>query len=223
MTVIVRDRPTLPPVGLVREFVNKVKIVSILPHNPVEVANIPADWELLGTGNYAAVFAHSDYQEVVVKIYAENRSGWSAEVEVYQRLGNHQSFSQCFYQEPNWLILKRLHGITLYDCVHRGIKIPHRVIQDIDRALNDVQANGLTPHDVHGRNVMMSEGKGLVVDISDFLDASPCRAWQDLKTAYYWLYLPLLSWHSLSIPYWLLDTVRGTYRWYRLCLSLWKG
>ena len=209
----------LPPIAVVKQLVDTVKIESLNPHNPVQVAQVPQPWELVGTGNYAAVFNHPQYKDLVVKIYASGRSGWEEEVLVYCRLGDHEAFSQCFYAEANWLILKRLHGITLYDCMHLGLKIPRQVIEDIDLALEYAKSKGLTPHDVHGRNVMMSQGKGLVVDISDFLDSSPCRAWKDLKKAYYWLYLPFFSWHRLAIPYCVLDRVRSIYRLYRHILS----
>lgn len=211
---------SLPPINLVYELTNQVKIESINPYNPVVVNYLPQPWQLIGTGNYAAVFTHPNYPETVIKIYAVGRLGWTEEVEVYQRLGVHQAFSQCFYAEDNWLVLKRLHGVTLYDCLHLGLKIPPQVIQDIDLALDYAKSKGLTPHDVHGRNVMMSEGKGLVVDISDFLDHSPCHAWKDLKKAYYSLYQPLFSWYHLPVPYWFLDGIRGIYRFYRLLLAV---
>ncbi|MCC0179040.1 serine/threonine protein kinase [Waterburya agarophytonicola K14] len=211
-----RDRFLLPSLYIVRELANTVKIKSIQPHNPVIVSHIPQSWQLLGTGNYAAVFIHAEYPDIVVKIYASGRSGWAEEVAVYKQLGYHDSFSQCFQAADNWLILKRLHGVTLYDCLHQGIKIPRQVIQEINSALEYAKSRGLTPHDVHGRNVMMSaEGKGLVVDISDFLDSSPCWAWKDLNKAYYWIYQPLLSWHPLPLPYSILDGVRAIYRVYR--------
>jgi hypothetical protein len=213
------DRISLPPLEITKKLVNTVKIISIDPYSPVKADLIPQPWQLLGTGNYAAVFAHPHYKHIVVKIYAPGRSGWAEEVEVYRRLGYHPAFSQCFYAEPNWLILKRLNGITLYDCIHLGYQIPPQVIKDIDLALEYARSKGLTPHDVHGRNVMMSENKGLVVDISDFLDSSPCWAWHDLKKAYHWLYRPLFSWHRLSMPYWVLDAVRGSYRCYRSILK----
>lgn len=212
-------RLALPPTEIVKNLVNLAKIESIDPHNPVIVSQIPQPWELLGTGNYAAVFTHPDYEEIVIKIYAPGREGWADEVEVYRRLGKHKAFSQCYYAEPNWLMLKRLHGVTLYDSMYLGLKIPRQVIKDIDLALDYARTKGLTPHDVHGRNVMMFEGKGLVVDVSDFLDSSPCWAWKDLKKAYYLLYQPLFSWHRLSVPYWLLDTIRSIYRFYRRVLA----
>lgn len=209
------DRLTLPPTEIVRNLVGLVKIESIHLHNPVQVSQIPQPWQLLGTGNYAGVFIHPDYKDVVIKVYASTLSGWTEEVEVYRRLGKHEAFSQCFYAEANWLMLKRLHGVTLYDCMYLGLKIPKQVIKDIDLALDYAKSKGLTPHDVHGRNVMMFEDRGLVVDVSDFLDSSPCWAWTDLKKAYYWMYQPLFSWHRLSVSYWLLDKIRSIYRLYR--------
>ena len=195
-----------------QELLPNLKIESSNPHNPVVVHQVLDPWQLLGTGNYAGVFYHPDYNDLVVKIYAPGRLGWEEEVEVYRRLGPHPAFSECFYAENNFLILKRLYGVTLYDCMHQGLKISKQVIEDIDRALEYAHSRSLYPHDVHGRNVMMSDGRGLVVDISDFLKQEPCLAWSDLKKAYYWLYLPFFSWHRLRVPYFMLDTVRAIYR-----------
>lgn len=111
---------------------------------------MPVPWQLLGTGNYAAVFEHPDYPEQVVKIYAPGRPGFEQEVEVYRRLGYHPAFSECLYAQKPFLILKRLHGVTLYDCLHRGLPIPQQVIRDIDQALDDTRSQGFFPHDVHG-------------------------------------------------------------------------
>jgi hypothetical protein len=148
----------------------------------------------------------------VVKIYAPGRPGFSEEVEVYRRLGSHPAFSECLYANDGFLILKRLHGVTLYDCMQRGLRIPKQVIHDIDQALDYARKRGLHPHDVHGRNVMMYKGRGLVVDISDFLHEEACSKWDDLKKGYYWLYRPFLSPLGIRIPYFVLDVVRRSYR-----------
>ena len=198
-----------------QELLPNLKIESINPYNPVIVHQVLEPWKLLGTGNYAGVFCHSDYHNLVVKVYAPGRSGWEEELEVYRRLGSHPAFSECFYAENNFLVLKRLYGITLYDCMNKGLRIPRQVIEDIDRALEYACRRGLYPHDVHGRNVMMLNGRGLVVDVSDFLKQEPCLAWEDLKKAYFWLYLPLFSWHRLQLPYFILDLVRANYRLFR--------
>lgn len=194
------------------ELLPRLQIASIDPHDPVVVHYLPTPWQLVGTGNYAAVVCHPNYPEVVVKIYAPSRPGFEEELEVYRRLGSHPAFSECFYGNNGVLILKRLSGITLYDCLCKGIPIPKQIIQDIDSALDYARSRGLYPHDVHGRNVMLSEGRGLVVDISDFLHLESCHKWENLKRAYYWLYLPLFYPLRLRVPYFILDIVRKSYR-----------
>jgi hypothetical protein len=207
------------------ELLCGVAIATPSPYDPVIVQSLPQPWQLIGTGNYAAVFGHPNYPEQVVKVYAPGREGWEEEVEVYRRLRSHPAFSECFYaaqfesvngNKMPFLILKRLHGVNLYECVHRGLKIVPRVIKDIDRALDYAREQGLHPHDVHGRNVMMWQGRGLVVDVSDFLKTTDdCSAWVDLKRAYYWLYRPLVAPLKLRISYQWLNGVRKGYRVYR--------
>lgn len=201
--------------SIYRELLPDVEIKSLDPFNPVVVYHVPFSWRLLGAGNYAAVFYHLDYPDQVVKIYAPGRPGLEEELEVYHRLGAHPAFSECLYAGENFLVLKRLHGVTLYDCMHRGLRIPKQVIQDIDQALDYARQQGLYPHDVHGRNVMMHDGRGLVVDVSDFLRQEKCSAWEDLKKAYYWFYLPVLAPLKLRLPYFVLDLVRRSYRLFR--------
>jgi hypothetical protein len=196
-----------------------LQVVSLNPHQPVVVTHLPPPWSCLGRGNYAAVFCHPRDRDRVVKVYAPGRPGIEAEAEVYRRLGPHPAYSQCFHAGDTYLVLKRLSGTTLYDCAHQGLYIPPQVIDDIDQALDYARDRGLFPHDVHGRNVMMHQGRGLVVDISDFLHRSPCRAWQDVKWAYRWLYHPLLAFcvrrWGLRLPAWTLDGIRFSYRQFR--------
>ncbi|WP_373542230.1 serine/threonine protein kinase [Chamaesiphon sp.] len=198
-----------------RELLTQIHLKSSSTHNPVVVEQVPIPWQLLGAGNYAAVFAHPDYPQQVVKIYAPGLAGFEEETEVYRRLGAHPAFSECLYAGANFLVLKRLDGATLYDSVQQGLSIPEQVIQDIDRALDYARAQGLNPFDVHGRNVMMFEGKGYVVDVSDFLHPGTCPKWRHLKQAYYWLYCPIIRPLKLRIPYSLLNVVRKSYRYVR--------
>ncbi|NET00056.1 MAG: serine/threonine protein kinase [Sphaerospermopsis sp. SIO1G2] len=198
-----------------QELLPHFVIESVHPHNPIEVRSIPSPWELLGTGNYAAVVVHPEYPEVVVKMYAPGRPGFEEELEVYQRLGYHPAFSECYYARDGLLVLKRLFGVTLYDCLHRGLRIPPKIIKDIDLALDYARTRGLYPHDVHGKNVMMFEGRGLVVDISDFLQQDKCSKWDDLKRGYYLIYLPIFYTLRLRVPYSLLNRVRRSYRFIR--------
>lgn len=195
------------------QLLPKLQIESVNPHDPIKVRHIPHPWKLIGTGNYAAVVHHPDFQDLVVKIYAPGRDGFEEEVEVYQRLGEHPAFSQCYYAQDGFLILKRLYGVTLWDSMSLGLRIPKKVIQDIDQALDYARSRGLIPQDIHARNVMMYEGKGLVVDISDFLQKENCSKWDNLKKAYYWVYLPLIYPLKLRVPLSLLNLIRKCYRY----------
>ena len=194
------------------ELLPKLQIESVNPHDPIKIRHIPEPWVFIGTGNYAAVVYHPNFQDVVVKIYAPGRPGFEEEVGVYKRLGEHPAFSQCFYAEDGFLILKRLYGVTLWDSIRQGLRIPKKVIRDIDQALDYARSRGLVPQDIHARNVMMYEGRGLVVDISDFLQKEKCSKWDNLKRAYYWVYLPLIYPTKLRVPLSLLNFIRKGYR-----------
>lgn len=197
------------------ELLPALRIESVDPDEPVVVHHAPAPWRVLGTGNYAAVLLHPEHPERVVKVYAPGRPGFEAEREVYRRLGEHPAYSECLHAEDGFLVLRRLHGVTLYDAVHRGLPIPEQVIRDIDHALEYARERGLHPHDVHGRNVMMDGGRGLVVDVSDFLKEEDCTKWKDLKAGYYRVYRPLFMRLRLRVPYAMLDLVRLGYRLFR--------
>jgi hypothetical protein len=208
--------PAPPLAGLIarveRELLPALRLESVDPRHPVVPRHVPDPWRVLGAGNYAAVLAHPEHPQLVVKVYAPGRPGLEAEAEVYTRLGRHPAYSACAHAGSGYLVLERLHGVTLYDAVHRGLPIPEQVIRDIDAALDHARARGLHPHDVHGRNVMMHEGRGLVVDVSDFLEREACSKWRDLRRGYYGVYRPLLMPLRLRVPYAVLDLVRAGYR-----------
>ena len=198
------------------ELLPRLVIESVDPHDPVVARDVPAPWELLGTGNYAAVLAHPDFLEQVVKVYAPGRPGIQAEVEVYRRLGTHPAFSRCYHAGPNYLVLKRLRGTNLFECFRRGVPIPEQVIREIDEGLEFARRRGLHPHDVHAKNVLMTaDGRGLVADISDFLEPESDGKWEDLKRAYYKFYRPWFYRHPVPIPLWVLNLIRKSYRLYQ--------
>ncbi|MDM5316861.1 serine/threonine protein kinase [Fictibacillus sp. b24] len=203
-------------IQLARQLNSEIMIESQSPFDPVCPVNTPHPWQMLGCGNYAAVFLHPEYPDYVVKIYGRDEHGLLDEKKVYERLGDHPGFSVCYYTESRFLILKRIQGITLYDCVHKGIKIPEHVIFDIDQALSYATEKGLQPSDVHGKNVMISGNRGIIVDVSDFYKKEDCRKWKDLRKAYFKFYKKTLYHFPVKIPYFVLNVVRVGYRYYRM-------
>jgi hypothetical protein len=203
-----------------RDLLPQAAIESLDPHEPIVVRRVPEPWELVGCGNYAAVFVHPRWPEWVVKVYAPGRPGLADEVQVYERLGVHPAYSRCAHAGPGYLVLARLRGRTLFEHLHRGLPIAATVVEDVDRALDYARERGLFPHDVHAKNVMVAtDGRGLVVDVSDFGHPVPCARWDHLEWAYRWIYRPLLLRWTVPLPLWLLDGVRRLYRRIRRWLS----
>ncbi len=211
-------------IQLARKLNKEIMIESQSPFDPVCPVNTPHPWQMLGCGNYAAVFSHPDHPDYVVKIYGRDEHELLEEKKVYDRLGTHPGFSVCYYSEQRFLILKRIEGMTLYDCVHKGVKIHENVIYDIDEAVRHARDKGLFPNDVHGKNVMISNNRGIIVDVSDFSRYETCRKWKDLRRAYFTIYKKTLYHFPIKIPYFVLNGVRIGYRYYRkLKISKSKG
>lgn len=196
-----------------------LQIESVDPHDPIVVRSVPSPWEFVGAGNYTAVFAHPEYPDMVTKVYAPGRPGLTDEAEVYRKLGVHPAYSRCFHVGQNYLVLLRLRGVTFYECLHRGIRIPEEAVAEIDAALAYARHRGLNPSDVHAKNVMLQDGHGLVADISDFGEPGVDTKWDDLRRAYYRFYLPTLGRWPVPIPEFLLNLVRKAYRRFRRFFS----
>jgi hypothetical protein len=199
-----------------KELLPELSVESVSQADPVILKRLPHPWKHLGTGNYAVVVQHPDYPRYAVKVYAPDRPGIEEEVEVYRRLGSHPAFSECYAAGENFLILKRLEGRTLYECLEKGIRIPRQVIRDVDQALDYARARGLHPHDVHAKNVMMNQnGRGLVPDVSDFLKQEYCGMWEDFKRAYNRIYVPIAGRWMFPVPSRVMEAIRKGYRMWR--------
>ena len=197
------------------ELLPFIQLSSPNPFDPISVRNLSSSWQTIGNGNYAGVFSHISNPNRVVKVYGRSPEELKKEIEVYQKLGNHAAYSALYAYGENYLVLKKLEGITLFDAIVKGVPIPESVIKDIDDGLLYAKSVGLNPYDVHGKNVVMEEGRGYIVDVSDFYKEGYCGKWDDLKKAYYKIYKPLLLKLHPPIPFIVVDAVRKGYRFYR--------
>ncbi len=198
-----------------KELLPQIHLTISSPFDPIIVTNQSNSWRTIGSGNYAGVFTHSSFPETVVKVYGRSPEELKKEIEVYKKLGKHESYSQLIGYGKTYLVLKKLDGITLFDALIKGIQIPDQVIKDIDQALEYARVVGLNPYDVHGKNVVMHEGRGYVVDVSDFYKQGRCRKWTDLKKAYNKVYRPFLYKYHPPIPFFMVEWIRKGYRQYR--------
>nr|WP_263327932.1 serine/threonine protein kinase [Neobacillus sp. Marseille-Q6967] len=197
------------------ELLPYIQLSTESPFDPIVVRNHSDTWKTIGSGNYAGVFSHESNPKWVVKVYGRDPEAIKKEIEVYKKLGNHESFSYLIDHGENYLILKKIQGVTLFEAVVKGIPIPESVIEDVDKGIAYARSVGLNPYDVHGKNVVMANGRGYIVDVSDFYKQGKCRKWDDLKKSYYKIYRPFLYKFHPPIPFFLLDSIRKGYRLFR--------
>ncbi|WP_235714576.1 protein kinase family protein [Neobacillus dielmonensis] len=210
-----------------KQFINLIE-QELLPHihlsaerpfEPINVRNQTKLWKTVGTGNYAGVFAHPSFPRYVVKVYARNPEQINKEIAVYQRLGVHRAYSFLYAYGEHYLVLKNIPGITLFDAIVQGQPIPRTVIEDVDNGLDYAKSVGLNPYDVHGKNVVMNNGRGYIVDVSDFYKQGYDRKWDDLKKALEKIYFPFIYKYHPPIPFFIVDGIRKGYRWFRKLAS----
>ena len=62
---------------------------------------------------------------------------------------------------------------------------------------------------------MMKDGRGFVVDVSDFYKKGKDEKWDDLVKAYYKFYKKTLYRFPVKVPNKVMDFVRHSYRFYK--------
>lgn len=206
-----------------RELLPNIDLIVNCPHDPIKVINRSLTWKTIGTGNYAAVFVHYERPDWVVKVYGRNHAEIKKEIEVYKKMGKHEAYSTLYAYGDHYLVLKRLRGITLFNAAIEGVPIHESVMEDVENAINYAKSVGLNPYDVHGKNIVMNENKGYIVDISDFYKKGYCSKWHDLKKAYDKIYLTFLYRYHPPIPLFVMEAVRKGYRLYKRYKSILKS
>ena len=191
------------------ESLTQITVTSNPDNNPVSIYGNFDDLKCIGVGTDAAVFQSMHSPAYAFKLYAdEKRSKIEIEKKVYQMLGDSPYFPTCFAANDHYLVLSFEPGITLYDCLLQGIHIPNQVIHDVEEARIYAYEKGLNPRDIHLKNVLLQNGRGKVIDVSEYLQPDNDFRWEHLKTSYE-EYYHLIA--GKSLPFWLVETVR---KWY---------
>lgn len=187
----------------------RVTVTSNLHNEPVTVSEVPKELTCVGIGTDAAVFQYKELPQYVFKLFAEDkRHKISVEQEVYQSLGTTAFFPICYGATDTFLVLSHEEGKTLFDCVVEGVHIPEAVVQDVENARNYVREKGLNPRDIHLKNILLQNGRGKIIDVSEYVKPGNDFRWEHLKKGYEEYYH---FFDGKAVPLWIVETVRKAY------------
>lgn len=193
----------------VENVIKDIQVLSSKNNNPVTVKGDSDLLKCVGVGTDAAVFHIEGDTQYVYKVFsADKLETMEREKQVYERLGESVYFPIYYGAGSNFLILSYEKGITLYDCLLKGIHIPRQVIADVEEARAYAISKGLNPRDIHLKNILLHEGRGKLLDVSEYLKEGNDHRWTYLKKGYEEHY-DLID--GKEVPLWLIETVR---KWY---------
>jgi len=196
----------------IQRDLDNVRVWSVDPRDPVRVDRHPEGWRCIGVGNTAAVFQAAACPGLAIKVYAEPFADVAREeAAVYEQLGDSPYFPTFHGKGDHFVLIGYRPGVNIYDCLVQGIYIPERVILDVEEAIRYARSRGLTPSDIHVRNVIVHEGRGYLIDVSDYRRQDKIKRWEILKKAYYDYYVDLYR-PGRTVPPWILETIR---KWYK--------
>jgi len=193
---------------------SKVNVTANGENEFVNVEGYSDEFQCIGVGTDAAVLRFVYAPHYVFKVFRiDILAKIEIEKEVYLKLGHSGYFPVCYGSGSNFLVLSFEEGITLYDCLLKGIHIPEQAIQDVENARDYVFKRGLNPRDIHLKNILLHEGRAKLLDVSEYMKQGNDNRWEHLKKGYK-EYYHLID--GKALPHWIIETVR---KWYNKAKS----
>lgn len=191
------------------EALSLIQVTGSEKNEPVLINGMTDGVRCIGVGTDAAVFTSDRAPGCAFKLYSDIALE-KKEIEggVYERLAGIPFFPRYYGAGRNYLVLSLEPGITLYDCLLQGIPIPEQAILDVEEARKLVRARGLNPRDIHLKNVILQNGRGKVLDVSEYVLEGNDNRWEHLVWAYRLFYHMI---EGRKIPAWALEAVKNGY------------
>jgi hypothetical protein len=185
---------------------SKIKIKSNGHNELVTVKKNSDAFECVGVGTDAAVFRFIDSPYYAFKVFSDDKiKKIELESDVYLKLDQSDYYPIYYGKGSNFLVISYEEGITLYDCLLKGVHIPKQVINDVDNAIKFAFEKGLNPRDIHLKNIILQEGRAKIVDVSEYMKPGNDKRWEYLKEGYHEHYHLI---DGKSLPHWIIETVR---------------
>ncbi|CAM3869875.1 protein kinase family protein [Cytobacillus oceanisediminis] len=167
--------------------------------------------EFIGAGRSAFAFRVKETNLVLKVFFPEFRRIAQEEADIYKALPNHPYFPSLYDSGENYIVIDYVDGLTLFECLAKGIPIEEEKIKEIDEALKLARAKGLNPSDIHLRNIILTpEGHIKIIDVARFKQTKNCNQWDDLKHAFYKFYMK--RYFPKRIPVMVMNTIAALYK-----------
>ncbi|MCM3785172.1 serine/threonine protein kinase [Neobacillus mesonae] len=190
-------------------LLSQIEIIGNAENDLVSIEGKTEGLECIGVGTDAAVFVMPDLPQYAFKVYSQQAlSKKNIEKEVYDKLKGSPYFATCYGDGNNYLVLSFEDGPTLQDCLTLGVPVPEQVILDVEDARRYVRSVGLNPRDIHLKNVLNQNGRGKVLDVSEYVKDGDDQRWDHLVWAYYNVYP---RFNEIKVPAWVMESVK---KWY---------
>ncbi|MBB6453533.1 putative Ser/Thr protein kinase [Salirhabdus euzebyi] len=188
-----------------------VELVNDIKFTDTKLVKYPAELHLIGKGRSAAVFQLGSQQKAVKVFYPSFKHLAEKEVAIYQCLNSSAYYPEIFEVGPSYFVMELFTGLTLYECLNKGIEITPRMIEEVDHALEFAKSKGLNPSDIHLRNIILTESNEIkIIDVVRFTQDKTCYQWRDLKNAY--LHYYQLKYFPKKYPKFLMELIIRLYR-----------
>lgn len=199
----------VPDWRLAEPALKQIEVRGSKKNELVSITAYSEGFRCIGIGTDAAVFLYERTPSYAFKVYSiEAANKKEVEESVYLRLKGANYFPQYYGKGDNFIVLSLERGVTFYDCLIQGISIPRQAILDVEEARDFVRLQGLNPRDIHLKNILLQDGRGKVIDVSEYMMEGNDNRWEHLLWAYNHIY-PLVD--GMNIPSWMLDTIKHWY------------
>ncbi|TQR20332.1 protein kinase family protein [Psychrobacillus vulpis] len=141
--------------------------------------------ELIGKGRSAFVFKIKSSNKALKIFFSHLKYIAKEEAEIYTIVQGNSYFPTIYESGSNYIVIDYIKGVTLFECLTKGIIITNTHMKEIDYALA-IAAKGLNPSDIHLKNIFItSKGDIKIIDVARYRQKKECKQWHNLRKAYY--------------------------------------
>ncbi|WP_085991387.1 serine/threonine protein kinase [Oceanobacillus senegalensis] len=166
-----------------QDLANSVKLK--VKRNRISILHQDSSLKHIGTGRSAVVFKIQGTNKAIKIFFPAYEKVAVEEANIYKKLKGIIYYPTLHDYGQNYLVIDYIDGYTLFECLTKGIEIKPLYIKETDNALAKARKVGLTPSDVHIRNIILTKNGNIkLIDVARFKQSNGCKQWEDLKKAY---------------------------------------